>query len=205
MRSRHVDSARKRGDDASNNAERWRATGAALPRLEKKKEYWTSNVCVPRLGAEQAMKKLRLCEPPAPIAPQLRLITPPSPEGGGDTVNELPNCAVDLPDGRARRSHAERPRKRAKWTCLVDDDGSRRWVIQGSLAETRHREERGETFTHGSSSAAEEANTGGVNHHDAMMHDYMGSQSTGATEAPASPTLGHTVGDNEGGSARFWI
>ncbi len=41
---------------------------------------------------------------------------------------------------------ADRPAKRARWSCLLDADGSRRWVIEGCAAEIAHRTEGGEVL-----------------------------------------------------------
>ncbi len=41
---------------------------------------------------------------------------------------------------------ADRPLKRARWTCLLDDDDARRWVIEGSTAEAAHRAAGGRIY-----------------------------------------------------------
>ncbi len=89
-------------------------------------------------------------QPPAPApspCPPSPLPVGPCPPPAASTSTLAVPAAEPAGPGRPDAGPApDRPTKRARWTCLLDDDDARRWVIEGSKAEEAHRAAGGRVY-----------------------------------------------------------
>ncbi len=122
------------------------------------KEYWTRIPCRLKMDAATAVKRLKTVHDA--IADSVG--------GAGATLpahqpSRAPTAAVFSDDASAGDPATDLPRRRggrARWACLVDDDGTRRWVVKGCEAERRHVEGGGDVWDPHGEGAGTTANRG---------------------------------------------
>ncbi len=146
-----AEGVRANGHHLARHPRGLRCVRCGLVRGSKRNEFWTTTKCRPRLDAVSAAKRIRLSQddplphpPPVPFPPSPSAPAPP-PATSTSTL-AVPAAAPPGPGRPDTGPAADRPTKRARWTCLLDDDDARRWVIEGSKAEEAHRAAGGKIY-----------------------------------------------------------